>query len=105
MALQLTDIDGQAGTVQVASKNRRDNRLPFPQEVGDAILNYLAHRPVVDRAYVFMTTIAPWKRLSSQTVGQIATRAMHRAGVEAPIHGPHVLRHSAATQMLRPGVP
>src|SRR6266508_2170537 len=29
VALQLTDIDGQAGTVQVASKNRRDNRLPF----------------------------------------------------------------------------
>jgi integrase/recombinase XerD len=89
VALQLTDINGQAATLQVASKNRRQNRLPLPEEVSDAILHYLAHRPVVDRAYVFMTTIAPWKHLSSQIVGQIATWTIHRAGVEAPIHDTH----------------
>jgi len=30
---------------------------------------------------------------------------MARAGTETPIHGSHVLRHSAATQMLRAGLP
>ena len=53
----------------------------------------------------FLTTVAPFKGLSYQTVGQIATRAMYRAGVEAPKSGAHVLRHSAATPMLRHGLP
>jgi len=59
----------------------------------------------VDNAHVFLTTSAPVKGLSYQTVGQIATRAMHQAHVETSIYGAHVLRHSAATQMLRHGVP
>ena len=65
----------------------------------------MAHRPAVDHDQVFLTTVAPFKGLSYQTVGQIATRAMHRAGVEATQSGSHVLRHSAATQMLRHGLP
>ena len=31
-------------------------------------------------------------------------RAMRRAGVDAPRHGAHLLRHTAATEMLRQGV-
>ena len=104
-ALRCSDIAWGEGTVQVAGKNRRQTRLPLSQEVGDAILDYLAHRPAVDHDQVFLTTVAPFKGLSYQTVGQIATRAMHRAGVEAPQSGSHVLRHSAATQMLRHGLP
>jgi site-specific recombinase XerD len=104
-ALRCRDIDWAEGTVQVAGKNRRQARLPLPQEVGDSILDYLAHRPAVDHNHVFLTTVAPFKGLSYQTVGQIATRAMHRAGVEAPQSGSHILRHSAATQMLRHGLP
>jgi site-specific recombinase XerD len=104
-ALQLSDIDWREGTIQVAGKNRRQTRLPLPQEVGDAILHYLAHRPTVDTTHVFLTTIAPFKGLAYQTVGKIATQAMSRAGIATPIHGSHVLRHSAATQMLRHGVP
>ena len=42
--------------------------------------------------------------MSYQTVGQIATRAMQRASIEVPRHGAHVLRHSAATGMLREGM-
>jgi site-specific recombinase XerD len=30
---------------------------------------------------------------------------MRRAGVAAPVKGAHVLRHTAATEMLRHGVP
>jgi site-specific recombinase XerD len=104
-ALRCSDIDWADATVQVAGKNRRQTRLPLPQEPGDAILDYLAHRPAVDHDQVFLTTVAPFKGLSYQTVGQIATRAMRRAGVEAPQSGSHVLRHSAATQMLRHGLP
>jgi site-specific recombinase XerD len=104
-ALKLSALDWQAGTVQVMGKNRRQHRLPLPQDVGDAILHYLAHRPDMDNDQVFLTTIAPCKGLSYQAVGKIATQAMHRASVQTPVHGAHVLRYSAATQMLRHGVP
>jgi len=104
-ALRLRELDWQAGTVQVSGKNRCHNRLPLPQEVGDAILHYLNARPQMDNDHVFLTTLAPIKGLSYQAVGKIATQAMHRAGVEMPVHGSHVLRYSAATQMLRQGVP
>jgi site-specific recombinase XerD len=104
-ALRLTHIDWQAGTIQVAGKNRRHNRLPLPQEVGDAVLHYLEHRAAVDTDHVFLTTRAPFKHLAYQTVGKIATQAMYRAGIETPIQGSHVLRHAAATQMLHHGVP
>jgi integrase/recombinase XerD len=102
--LKLTAIDWQAGTVQVAGKNRREARLPLPQDAGDAVLAYLEQRPKVNDAYCFITAIAPFRHLSYQTVGQIVTRAIHRAGIKAPIHGAHVLRHSLATAMLREGV-
>jgi integrase/recombinase XerD len=104
-ALQLRHIDWQVGTVQVAGKSRRHHRLPLPQEVGDAILHYLDYRPTGHTAQVFLTTRAPFKSLTYQAVGKIATQGMVRAGIETPIHGAHVLRHSAATQMLRHGVP
>jgi integrase/recombinase XerD len=104
-ALQLCHIDCQMGTVQVAGKGRRHHCLPLPQEVGDAILHYLDYRPTVPTNHVFLTTCAPLKSLTYQAVGKIATQAMARAGIETPIHGSHVLRHSAATQMLRDGLP
>ena len=53
---------------------------------------------------VFVSTIAPIKALSYQAVSKIAKSAFHRAGVAAPMQGAHVLRHSAATEMLRQGL-
>jgi integrase/recombinase XerD len=89
----------------VAGKNRRETRLPLPQEVGEAILCYGAHhRLAVPSDSVFLTTIAPLGPLSSKTVTKIAARALRRANVESPIYGAHVFRHSAATTMLRQGV-
>jgi integrase/recombinase XerD len=54
---------------------------------------------------VFLTPRAPIKGLSHQAVGKIATQAMQRAGIERPVHGAHILRYAAATQMLRHGGP
>jgi site-specific recombinase XerD len=34
----------------------------------------------------------------------VVRRALHRAGVESTYRGAHILRHSAATSMLRHGV-
>jgi len=52
---------------------------------------------------MFVRMLAPWKPLKVSSVSAIVERAIARAGVEAPFRGAHVLRHSAATEMLRQG--
>ena len=38
-------------------------------------------------------------------MSSVVKHALERAGIKAPIKGAHLLRHTAATQMLRHGVP
>jgi integrase/recombinase XerD len=104
-ALQWRDIDWHAGTLCGAGKSQRATRLPLPQEVGEAMLTYVEQaRPRVSSPYVFLTTLAPLRPLSPKAVTAIAARALRRAQVACPHYGAHVLRHSAATTMLRQGV-
>jgi site-specific recombinase XerD len=89
----------------VAGKNRRQTRLPLPQEVGEAILASAAdHRPRIPSPAVLLTTIAPLRPLSPNAVTTIAARALSRAHGASSSYGAHVLRHAAATPMLRQGV-
>ncbi|MBB1632470.1 tyrosine-type recombinase/integrase [Cupriavidus sp. UME77] len=105
--LRLGDIDWRDGTLLVAGKGRYQVRLPLPQDVGDALLAYLDHRPKTpcsDR--VFLRSIAPAGPFKSgDGVSSVVERALHRAGIKSPAKGAHLLRHTAATQMLRHGVP
>ena len=105
VGLGLADIDWQEAHLLVSGKGRREVRLPLPQEVGDAILAYLEHgRPPVAITQVFLRTPAPVRPFAdSSVVSGIVARAIRRAGVTARFRGAHVLRHSAATQMLRQG--
>lgn len=102
-ALRLFDFDWQDATVVVSGKTRREERLPLPQCVGDAALQYLEDRPQqLETERVFVGIPAPRQPLSPGGVSTIARRAMRRAGLSTP-RGSHVLRHTAATQMLRHG--
>jgi integrase/recombinase XerD len=104
-ALKFGDLLWEEGTLIVSGKGRRQTRLPLPQGVGKAILYYLRHgrpRKVGDR--IFITTAAPFGPISRQAVGQTVARAIRRTGISAPTKGSHLLRHSAATRMLREGV-
>jgi site-specific recombinase XerD len=103
-ALQLNDIDWEQGLFRVAGKNRRQTALPLPQDVGEALLHYLTnHRPAVDTSHAFITVIAPFGPFSRWVVSTITARALRRAQIDAPSYGAHLLRHSAATAMLRQG--
>jgi integrase len=103
-ALRFADIDWEDGSILVKGKSRREARLPLPQEVGDAILAYLEHRRGVHDQRVFLRCIAPFRGLPGSAVSQIVRRNMRRAGLTAPAYGSHILRHTAATEMLRRGV-
>lgn len=102
--LAFGDLDWLHGTLTVMGKSRREAKLPLPQDTGDALLHYLnTARPTINCDHVFITALAPWKRLASNTVSRVASQALKRAGVEAPSCGAHVLRHSAATTWLHQG--
>lgn len=101
----LADIDWREGTLCVRGKGRREIRLPLPQDVGEAIIDYLRDaRPPAACEQIFLRTVAPRRPLASATVSSIVKLALVRAGIDnAPSRGANLLRHSAATSMLRAG--
>lgn len=102
--LELTDIDWRERRIRTSGKNRREFWLPLPQHVGDAIVDYLHNeRPPSDDTHLFVKCLAPAGPLSRTVVSSIVRRALERTGIAAPSKGAHLLRHSAATEMLRQG--
>ena len=105
--LRLADIEWETGSLRVTGKSRYEVRLPLPQDVGDAIAAYLECRPSAcpsDR--VFLRTIAPCRPFrKGDGISCVVRRLMKRAAIATPFKGAHVLRHTAATEMLRHGVP
>jgi integrase/recombinase XerD len=103
-ALTLEDIDWRAGEITVHGKGRRDERLPLPADVGEAIVAYLARgRPAGGRREVFLRTVAPVGPLGRGGISCIVRRACRRAGVAEC--GAHRLRHTTACQMAEAGAP
>lgn len=100
--LEIGDIDWRAGEMTVRGKARRDDRMPLPADVGEAIAAYLTQaRPRVEFRTLFVTCAAPLRPIIPQLVGDVARHACERAGVVAV--GPHRLRHALATQLLQQG--
>ena len=103
--LRLADIDWRAATITVCGKGGRAVRLPLLQDAGDALIAWLTEpRPAAPGDIVFVGLLPPFGPIGSGVVGGVVRRAVERAGVEnAPSRGSHLLRHSAATAMLRGG--
>ena len=104
--MRLEDVDWDEGTLRVCGKGRREVRLPLPQDVGDALLAYLEQgRPPVAIDQLFLCVPAPYRAFtSSVVVSGIVRNALARAGIaNPPSKGANLLRHSAATSMLRAG--
>ncbi len=101
--LKLDDVDWENSTLLVAGKNRQETKLPLSQEVGDALLDYLIERPLVNSSFIFIRATAPWVGITSSGVSSVAESAIRRVSIDAPSYGSHVLRHSAATALLRQG--
>ncbi len=101
-ALTLDDIDWRAGEIVVRGKGRREERLPLPADVGEAIAAYLRCRPTsAEGRTVFVLAAAPYHALSNNTVSMVVACAARRAGLGK--FYAHRLRHTAATEALRAG--
>lgn len=105
VAMELDDIDWEAGVITVHGKGPRQDQLPIPQDVGDALVTYLRdRRPRCSTRRVFIRARAPRRGFSgSAAVDDIVRRALKRAELDPAHKGAHLLRHSLATNMLRHG--
>ena len=106
VAMRLDDLDWRQGTLRVRGKCHKEVRLPLPQDAGDALAEYLATaRPSTNHKRVFLCANAPVRPFAtSSVVSAIVRCALERAGIaDPPSWGAHLLRHSAATAMLRSG--
>ena len=99
-ALRLEDIDWRHGEVPIRGKGCRQECLPLPDEVGQAIVDYLMHGRPTDAVHreVFCAVRAPRRRLTSPAVWAIVNRACGRAGLEP--FGAHRLRHTLGEAMV-----
>jgi integrase/recombinase XerD len=104
-SLRLNDIRWRQGVVVIhAAKSRRERTLPLPSDVGTAIVAYLRHgRPHCECPEVFLSVRAPHRPLTPAAVGTVVAQALRRTGVTLARPGAHILRHTAATQMVRAG--
>ena len=100
--LLLDDVDWRCGEIVVRGKGRREDRLPLPSDVGEALVAYLSGaRPGAKSRHLFLTCKAPLGPVRADLVGDVVERACLRAGL--PRVGPHRLRHALAADMLRHG--
>jgi integrase/recombinase XerD len=107
LTMCLGDIDWECGTLLVCGKGRREVRLPLPQDAGDALLTYLTKvRPNTGGDRVFLSSRAPFRPFEkASAIWHVVNSGLERAGIiDAPSRGANLLRHSAATTMLRSGL-
>ena len=105
-ALRLDDIDWKNGSLTVrVGKSHRADVLPLPPVTGRAIANYLHKaRPTTESRTVFVRHRAPLDvPVDASVIRSVVRQAAARSGLVGRLHGPHRLRHSAATRMLQGG--
>lgn len=105
-ALRLDDIDWKAGVVTVRlGKSHRADVLPLPAVTGQAIADYLLKaRPTTESRAVFVRHRAPLDvPVNACVIRSVVRQAAARSDLSSRLHGPHQLRHSAATRMLQGG--
>jgi site-specific recombinase XerD len=105
VSLTLDDIHWQSGEISIQGKGKRSALLPLPQDVGQAIADYLEKdRPLCSTRRVFIRMKAPRRGFAnSQAISTIVSRTLKRAGIHCPHTGAHLFRHTLATQMLGQG--
>jgi site-specific recombinase XerD len=86
----------------VRGKGRREDRLPLPCDVGQALADYLSRgRPSTPIRRVFLSCHPPVRAIRPALVSSITNHACDRAGL--PRVGAHRLRHAMASDMLKRG--
>ena len=105
-SLKLKDINWRDDIIHITQKKtRRELCLPLMPQVGKAIIKYLKHeRPPSTHEELFLLSCAPRTSLKSGSIGYMVRRQIKFAGLNSSTKGPHLIRHSFATYLLRKNV-
>lgn len=88
------------------SKTKKVVELPLLTDVGEAVINYLKYaRPVSDLQQVFLSACAPYRCINRLVINGAVSRTIITSGVDITGRkfGPHAMRHTLASQLLRNG--
>lgn len=108
--LKLSDIDWVNETISFKqSKTGNPVCLPLTTLIGNAIASYLSEeRPKTDNDFLFVRLLAPFKPLAGHaSCYAVVKRVFKQAGISKDnrIFGMHMLRHNAASTMVKNEVP
>ena len=106
IAIQIDDINWRDGEILIRGKGQRHDCMPLPQDVGEALADYIQRDRVTTSRALFVTTMAPHEPFHNGCMlNNILKQAFAKAGLKLPIPyvGAHVLRHSLATNLVRRG--
>ena len=109
-ALKIKDIDWEHDAIHVVQqKTGKPHDIPLTEAIGNALVDYLLNeRPASESEYVFLRAVAPYSPLMSHAgIRNILFKVVNDSDIECKgrIYGTRITRHSAASRMLRNGVP
>ena len=108
--LKLSNIDWQHDYIHIVQqKTDRVHHIPLSETMGNALVDYLLNeRPASESDFVFLRSSAPFLPLMSHSgIRSVLFNVVNDADIESKgrIYGSRITRHSAASRMLRNGVP
>jgi len=107
VGLRLTDIDWRSQTIGIVQqKTGNPLCLPLPALLASKLADYvLDERPTTADDHVFVRSVAPHVRLADHaSVHRVTVTTFRKAGVADPKAGTRLLRHNAASRLLRSAV-
>jgi integrase len=103
--MQFTNILWERELISIKQQKTKDPiELPLFPEIGNAVIDYLKHgRPQSNLPYIFLRHIPPYDNVCNNLLYGIITKYLNLSGIkyDERKHGPHALRHSLATNLLK----
>lgn len=108
VALRLQDIDWRGLTLGIVQqKTNNPLTIPLPPVVAGKLAEYvLSERPNAADEHVFLRSVVPHTKFSDHAaIYQVIRRVFQSAGMDRTKVGTRLLRHNAASKLLRAGIP